>query len=281
MEIVRTAADTKARLRPLQREGIRVGLVPTMGALHDGHLSLVRQMAPDVEVVVASIFVNPMQFGPKEDLAKYPRDLEGDAKKLASAGCHVVYAPDVADVYPPGFQTAVDVADVTQGLCGASRPGHFRGVTTVVMKLFVVVRPDVAIFGEKDFQQLTVLRRMAKDLALDVEIRGGPLVRDPDGLAMSSRNAYLSVEDRARALTLSKGLGAARDAYGRGERDGPRLIAIARAALESVAITPEYLELRSYSDLVPLDRADGPCVILVAARVGTTRLLDNVILSRP
>ena len=205
MQILHTAAEVKARLRPLQAQGIKVGLVPTMGALHEGHLSLVRQLAPDVEVVAASIFVNPMQFGPKEDLAKYPRDLAGDAAKLASVGCHLVYAPDAIDVYPPGFQTAVEVSEVSQGLCGAVRPGHFRGVTTVVMKLFQVVRPDIAIFGEKDFQQLTVLRQMASDLALDVEVRGAPLVRDPDGLAMSSRNAYLSPEEaRARAVDLTR-----------------------------------------------------------------------------
>ncbi len=280
MQILRTAAEVKARLRPLQAQGIRVGLVPTMGALHDGHLSLARQIAGDVEVVVASIFVNPMQFGPKEDLAKYPRDLVGDAAKLESAGVHVVYAPEVADVYPPGFQTAVEVSDVTQGLCGAVRPGHFRGVTTVVMKLFQVVRPDVAIFGEKDFQQLTVLRQMARDLALDVEVRGAPLVRDPDGLAMSSRNAYLSAEERARALSISRGLGAASEAYRRGERDGAALIAAVRASLDAAGLVPEYLELRRFHDLALLARADEPGVILVATRVGSTRLIDNMILAR-
>lgn len=281
MQILKTAAAVKARLRPLQAQGIRVGLVPTMGALHDGHLSLARQIASDVEVVVASIFVNPMQFGPREDLAKYPRDLAGDAAKLETAGVHVIYAPDVADVYPPGFQTAVEVAEVSQGLCGAVRPGHFRGVTTVVAKLFHVVRPDVAIFGEKDFQQLTVLRQMVRDLALDVEVRGAPLVRDPDGLAMSSRNAYLSAAERAQALSLSRGLRAAAEAHGRGERSGAQLIAIARAALAEAGLVPEYLELRAFTDLAPLENADGPCVILVATRVGSTRLIDNWILARP
>jgi pantoate--beta-alanine ligase len=280
VQILHTAAEVKARLRPLQAQGIKVGLVPTMGALHEGHLSLVRQLAPDVEVVAASIFVNPMQFGPKEDLAKYPRDLAGDAAKLASVGCHLVYAPDAIDVYPPGFQTAVEVSEVSQGLCGAVRPGHFRGVTTVVMKLFQVVRPDIAIFGEKDFQQLTVLRQMASDLALDVEVRGAPLVRDPDGLAMSSRNAYLSPEERARALSISRGLGAARAAYEGGERDGAVLLGLVRASLEVAALTPEYLELRSFRELRALERAEGPCVVLVATRVGGTRLIDNVILRR-
>lgn len=281
MQILRTAAEVKARLRPLQAQGIRVGLVPTMGALHDGHLSLARQIAGDVEVVVASIFVNPMQFGPQEDLAKYPRDLQGDAAKLESAGVHVIYAPDVTDVYPPGFQAAVEVSEVTQGLCGAVRPGHFRGVTTVVMKLFQIVRPDLAIFGEKDFQQLTVLRQMARDLALDVEVRGAPLVRDPDGLAMSSRNAYLSTEDRARALSISRGLRAAAEAYGRGERDGAALLGIVRSSLDAAALVPEYLELRRFQDLAPLARADEPAVVLVATRVGSTRLIDNTILARP
>ncbi|MFO0724141.1 MAG: pantoate--beta-alanine ligase [Myxococcota bacterium] len=281
MEIWKSTQEAKARLRPLQAQGIHVGLVPTMGALHAGHLSLVAEAKRRAEVVVASIFVNPMQFGPNEDFQRYPRDLEGDAKKLESAGCDAIYAPEVSDVYPEGFQTAVEVSGVTQGLCGAVRPGHFRGVTTVVLKLFNVVAPKVAVFGEKDFQQLTVLRTMARDLALDVEIVGAPLMRESDGLAMSSRNAYLSPVDRSQALSLSRGLAAAAERYAGGEREASVLLATARSALDQAGLVPEYLELRSFVDLRPLDRADVPAVMLVAARVGKTRLIDNWILARP
>jgi pantoate--beta-alanine ligase len=275
MELVRTIDAIKRRLRPLQAGGLRVGCVPTMGALHAGHLSLVAEAKRRAEVVVATVFVNPLQFGPSEDLAKYPRQLERDAELLAAAGCDVLLAPDPAEMYPSGFQTSVEVADVTQGLCGAIRPGHFRGVTTVVLKLLSIVRPDVAVFGEKDYQQLTVIRQMARDLALDVEIVGGALVRDPDGLAMSSRNAYLSADDRARALSLSRGLTAAAALHAAGERDAAALVAAARAPLEAAGLAPEYLELRAADDLRPLARADVPAVLLVAARIGTTRLIDN------
>ena len=275
MELVRTIAALKQRLRPLQAGGLRVGCVPTMGALHAGHLSLIAEAKRRAEVVVATIFVNPLQFGPTEDLAKYPRQLERDAEQLAAAGCDVLFAPDPSEMYPSGFQTSVEVAEVTQGLCGAIRPGHFRGVTTVVLKLLSIVRPDVAVFGEKDYQQLTVIRQMARDLALDVEIVGGALVRDPDGLAMSSRNAYLSADDRARALSLSRGLAAAAALHAAGTRDAVALLAAARAPLEAAGLVPEYLDLRAADDLRPLDRADVPAVLLVAARVGSTRLIDN------
>jgi len=276
MELISTIAALKQRLRPLQQNGLRVGCVPTMGALHEGHLSLVRLARTRSEVVVGTVFVNPLQFGPTEDLSRYPRDLEGDARKLASAGCDVLFAPTPAEMYPPGFQTAVTVAEVSQGLCGASRPGHFEGVTTVVLKLLAAVRPDVAVFGEKDYQQLAVIRRMARDLALDTEILGGPLVRDADGLALSSRNVYLSAEERARALSLSRGLAAAAALYAAGTRDAQTLLGAARGIMAAAAVTPEYLELRDAEDLRPLERADEPAVMLVAARVGATRLLDNV-----
>lgn len=281
MEILKTVAEAKARLRPVQAAGLRVGLVPTMGALHDGHLSLVRLARRHAEVVCATVFVNPTQFGPGEDFDRYPRDLEADASKLATAGCDVVFAPEREEIYPPGFETTVTLSRTTRGLCGDARPGHFAGVTTIVLKLLSIARPDVAVFGEKDFQQLTVIRRMAQDLCLDTEIIGAPLVRDPDGLAMSSRNAYLSQEERERALSLSRGLRRAAELHAGGERDGPALIAAAREPLDRAGIEPEYLELRAYEDLTPLDRADRPCVLLVAARAGKTRLIDNTILERP
>ncbi len=281
MEIIQTIAELKARLRPVQMEGLRVGLVPTMGALHEGHLSLIRLAADSAEVVVSSVFVNPTQFGPGEDFEEYPRDLDADAAKLAEAGCHVLFAPAVDEIYPQGFETSVELFQTTAGLCGDSRPGHFKGVTTIVLKLLNIARPDVAVFGEKDFQQLTVIRRMAEDLALDVEILGGPIVREPDGIAMSSRNAYLSAEDRRRALALSEGLNNAADLYEAGERSATVLIGAASRSLTREGLQPEYLELRGHDDLAPLDRVDGPAVLLVAARVGTTRLIDNRILSRP
>lgn len=280
MLVFERVAELKLHLRALAQQGLRIGFVPTMGALHDGHLSLIAQARQRAEVVVASIFVNPKQFGPTEDLARYPRDLVGDRQKLERAGCDVLFAPSEAEMYPPGFQTTVEVTEASQGLCGAVRPGHFKGVTTVVLRLFSIVQPHVAVFGEKDYQQLTVLRTMARDLGLDVEVLGAPLIREPDGLAMSSRNVYLSAADRQRALALSRGLLRAERAYAAGERDGATLVAAAQAELSAAGLVPEYLELRDAGTLVPKSKADGPVVLLVACRVGTTRLLDNVILGR-
>ena len=271
-------ASTKAYLRPRQQHGLRIGLVPTMGALHDGHLSLVRFAKSMADVVVATVFVNPKQFGPNEDLGRYPRDLDGDADKLQAEGCDALFSPPVESMYPPGFQTTVAVREVTRGLCGAARPGHFDGVTTVVLKLFSIVRPDVAVFGEKDYQQLVTLKALARDLDLDVDVVGAPLMREPDGLAMSSRNAYLTEDDRRRALSMSRGLQDARCAFDAGERDSAALLERVRASMTSVGLAPEYLEIRDADDLRPLARVQGAAVILVAARVGATRLLDNAIL---
>lgn len=272
----------KEVLRPIEREGVRIGLVPTMGALHDGHLSLIETArAAGAEHVVASIFVNPLQFGPNEDFDRYPRDLEGDLARLEAAGCEAVFLPSGPSMYPPGFQTVVEVSGVTEGLCGDHRPGHFRGVTTVVLKLFEIVRPAVAVFGEKDFQQLATLRAMARDLNLDVAIVGAPLVREPDGLALSSRNRLLTSEDRLRARAIFRGLEAARTLYEEGEREAEPLVGRARAELSASGLVPEYLELRGFDDLAPLERADRPAVLLTAVRVGRVRLIDNVILSRP
>jgi pantoate--beta-alanine ligase len=281
MHILSDIAKLKRHLRALQQDGLRIGLVPTMGALHDGHLSLVQLAKRHADLVVASIFVNPTQFGPNEDLSRYPRDLDGDAKKLAAAGCDLVFAPETQAMYPAGFETEVKVTKTSTGLCGDVRPGHFQGVATVVLKLFHIVRPDIAVFGEKDYQQLSVIRALVRDLSLDVEILGAPLVRDPDGLAMSSRNAFLSREDRRRALSLSRGLRKAQAAYAAGEKAGAILLEAARQEMALESIAPEYLELRSATDLKPLDRADGPAIILTAARVGSTRLIDNLILRRP
>lgn len=257
-------------------QGERIALVPTMGALHKGHLSLMAEARRRAQRVVLSIFVNPMQFGPQEDLAKYPRDLAGDLAKAASVGCDLAFVPQAASMYGPGFQTAIDVREVSQGLCGARRPGHFVGVATVVCKLFNIVRPHVAFFGEKDFQQLAVIRRMATDLNLPVEIVGLPTIREPDGLALSSRNAYLSPADRQRATALYAGLSAAKALVEKGERRASVLIEAATTEIAGRVDRIDYLEIRAADDLKPLDTLDRPAVMLVAAFMGSTRLIDNL-----
>lgn len=275
-EVLKTAAEVQARTVALRRAGQRLALVPTMGFLHEGHLSLMRAGQQRADVVAASIFVNPTQFGPNEDLSRYPRDLSGDLEKCGSAGVQFVYAPEPAEVYPPGFQTYVEVTELEQGLCGAKRPGHFRGVATVVAKLFNVFRPDVALFGEKDYQQLRVLQRLNQDLDFGIEVVGMPIVREADGLAMSSRNSYLAPEERRRALALSKGLFAARDAFAQGERRAAPLVEKVRAELRAVEAREDYVELVDALTLRPLDPVDRPARLLVAAYLGKTRLIDNV-----
>ena len=274
--VIRTPAEMTAWSEAARARGERVAFVPTMGALHDGHVSLLREGRCRGDQLALSIFVNPTQFGPKEDLARYPRDLPGDLAKAASAGTDVAYCPEAADVYPPGFQTYVQVREVERGLDGGARPGHFVGVATVVCKLFNVVRPHVALFGEKDYQQLAVIRRMVADLDLSVEIVGMPIVREPDGLAMSSRNAYLSPEERRRALALSRGLVAARRRAESGERDASALVAAARAPLEGQVDRIDYVELRDAATLAPVPRLEREGILLVAAFVGKTRLIDNL-----
>ena len=256
--------------------GERIALVPTMGALHRGHLSLLAEARRRAQKLVLSIFVNPMQFGPQEDLAKYPRDLPGDLAQAASVGCDLAFVPEAASMYGPGFQTAIDVREVSQGLCGARRPGHFVGVATVVCKFFNIVRPHVALFGEKDFQQLVVIRRMVTDLNLPVEVVGLPTVREPDGLALSSRNAYLSASDRQRAAALFAGLSAAKALVDKGELHVSVLLAAAKSEIAARVDRIDYLEVRAAEDLQPLDRIDRPAVMLVAAFVGGTRLIDNL-----
>jgi len=256
--------------------GERVAFVPTMGALHAGHVSLLREGRRRGDQLALSIFVNPTQFGPTEDLSRYPRDLPGDLAQAAEAGTDVAYVPEARDVYPEDFQTYIEVRGLEQGLDGGSRPGHFVGVATVVCKLFNVVRPHVALFGEKDFQQLAVIRRMVADLDMSVEILGLPIVREPDGLAMSSRNAYLSPDERRRALALSRGLSAARAQAEAGERAAAVLVTSARAALDAEVDRVDYVELRDAVTLAPVERLERPAVLMVAAFVGKTRLIDNL-----
>ncbi len=250
--------------------------MPTLGGLHDGHRSLLEEGRRRGDRLVLSVFLNPTQFGPKEDLAKYPQELEADLAIAGRAGTDVCFAPTRAQMYPPGFQTEVQVKEISQGLCGDVRPGHFAGVATVVTKLFTIVRPHLAVFGEKDFQQLALVRRLSTDLNLGVEIIPMPTVREPDGLAMSTRNRYLSPTDRERALSLSRALQAAREAAVAGERDVAALVAKARAILDPAVDKLDYVEIRNADTLAPMERLDVPGVILVAAFVGTTRLIDNM-----
>lgn len=253
-------------------DGRTIGLVPTMGYLHRGHLSLVERLRPRVDELVVSIYVNPLQFGEGEDLERYPRDPEGDAAKCREAGADCVFSP--THLYPEGFQTSVSVHELTRGLCGASRPGHFDGVATVCTRLFNLTRCDAACFGEKDWQQLMVIRRLVRDLALPVTIVPGPLVRDDDGLALSSRNAYLAPQQRRRALSLHQALLAMAEAHEAGETSVAELLALGRSRIDADRL--DYLELVDATSLQPIERVEGPARALVAAFYGDTRLIDNV-----
>jgi pantoate--beta-alanine ligase len=256
-----------------------VGFVPTMGALHRGHLALVEEAGRRARSVVVSVFVNPTQFGPREDFSRYPRDLASDLAKLAPLGVDLVFAPEVADMYPPGEETRVKPGALAEPLDGAHRPGHFEGVATVVAKLFGVIGPCVAVFGRKDYQQLLVVRRMVRDLCMPVEVVGHPIVREADGLAMSSRNAYLSADERARALAIVRGLDAAARRFAQGQRDARGLERAAREPIEGAATSIDYVEVRDADTLAPIQGDLGPRgVLAVACRVGTTRLIDNVVL---
>jgi len=280
--IVKSVAELRARTRRYREAGERVALVPTMGALHEGHLALVRWGRSLARRVVVSIFVNPTQFGPNEDLASYPRDEAGDLAKLAALSVDAVFMPPLAEIYPDGFSTAVEVKDLSQGLCGPFRPGHFAGVATVVTKLLLAAEPDVAVFGEKDYQQLQIVKRLARDLSLPVRIEGVATVREPDGLALSSRNAFLSREERHIAPHLFQVLSRTAEALADGVEATP-LLAAGRAELARAGFAPvQYLELCDAVTLQPLARAAPlgaaarPARVLAAAYLGKTRLIDNV-----
>ena len=276
MDVISELTTMQARCLAEHRAGCRIAFVPTMGFLHDGHASLLREGRRRGDVLALSIFVNPTQFGPNEDLARYPRDLERDLEIARSAGVDLVWTPTPEQVYPPGYATYVDVEGLTDVLCGASRPGHFRGVTTVVCKLFNVVQPTVALFGEKDFQQLAVIRRMTADLNLPVEIVGLPIVREADGLAMSSRNVYLSGDERRQALALSQGLALARQLVAGGERDGAAIVAAVSALIEAGPDARiDYVRICHRETLRVQACVDADSVLLLAAFVGKTRLIDN------
>jgi pantoate--beta-alanine ligase len=274
-------AELRALLAPERRAGQSIGLVPTMGYFHDGHLSLMRRARRGCEVVVVSLFVNPAQFGPGEDLDAYPRDEARDAELAEAEGVDLLFAPAREEVYPKGFDTSVSVGGLTSVLEGdpAQRgPDHFAGVATVVVKLFNMVQPDVAYFGQKDGQQTLVIRKLVDDLDIPVRIEVCPTVRDADGLALSSRNVYLSAGERDQALALGRALRAAEERVALGERDAAAVLAAARAELNQAGIEPEYLELRSATDLSPVQRVNGSTLLAVAARVGRARLIDNTII---
>lgn len=282
LDVVTEASALETRLAPARAGGGLIGFVPTMGALHEGHASLVRQARKDCATVVASIFVNPTQFGPGEDFERYPRQAEADARILEDLGCDVLYLPAVEDMYPPGFSTRVEMQGLTEVLCGAHRPGHFSGVLTVVLKLLNRVRPHRAYFGRKDHQQAVVIGRMVRDLDMQAEVVACPIVREPDGLALSSRNAYLAPEERERALALPRALEAVDAAFRGGERAPRTLLATGRRVLEEVpGLETEYLDLRDPEDLSERQEAARPGDLVAAAvHVGGTRLIDNRLLGR-
>ncbi|MFH1018969.1 MAG: pantoate--beta-alanine ligase [Pseudomonadota bacterium] len=280
MRTVPNKTDLKKLLRSAQSQGLSVGFVPTMGALHEGHLSLVRRSKKDNAVTVASIFVNPTQFGPNEDFERYPRDPERDQSLLSREKVDYLYAPSKEDIYAPGSSTYVDETELSQVMCGAFRPGHFRGVCTVVFRLFQIVQPDRAYFGQKDAQQLRIIEKMAEDLGLDIRIIGCPTLREGDGLAMSSRNAYLSEEERTVAPQIYAALKEAQSAFTGGERSVSRVLETAKDALgRHPAIQTQYLELRRWRDLRVEEAITEKSVLAFAGYLGKTRLIDNVILT--
>jgi pantoate--beta-alanine ligase len=281
VKTVRSATELRALLEPERRAGRSIGLVPTMGYFHEGHLSLMRRAREDCDVVVVSLFVNPAQFAPGEDLEAYPRDEARDAGLAEAEGVDVLFAPGREEVYPAGFDTTVSVGGLTavlEGDPGQRGRGHFDGVATVVVKLFNMAQPDVAYFGQKDGQQALVIHQLVRDLDIPVRIEVCPTVRDPDGLALSSRNAYLSQAEREQALAISRALRAAEERAAQGEQDAGAIVAAAKAELDEAGIEPEYLELRSATDLSPLQRVNGSMLLAVAARVGRARLIDNTII---
>lgn len=276
VQLARTIKLLRESVTALKSDGGTLALVPTMGALHEGHLALVARAKEEADHVAASIFVNPAQFGEGDDFDAYPRTEERDRELLEAAGCDLLWAPSPSEVYPDGYATTVSVTGVSEGLCGGARPGHFDGVATVVAKLFNQVAPDVALFGEKDYQQLAVIRRMVRDLDFDIRIVGVPTVREADGLALSSRNRYLSEDERAAAVALPDAMGEAAEAIAGGADVGATLIDAKAKLFEAGFSTVDYIELRDAETLEPMAMLDRPARMLAAARMGTTRLIDNI-----
>jgi pantoate--beta-alanine ligase len=277
IKVVDTVKEMQTLSNSIRKEGRIISFVPTMGALHEGHLSLMRAAKEKSDFLIVSIFVNPTQFGPNEDYTKYTRDLQGDLKKIREIGVDVVFSPDVNEIYPDGFETYVEVEELQKPLCGQFRPGHFKGVATIVLKLFNIVKPDIAIFGEKDYQQLKIIQKMARDLHLEIEIIGLPIIREDDGLALSSRNAYLSKEERERARALSEALREIRKRFNKGHNDISDLIQEGKEVLnKSLIYDIDYLEIRNGNTLEGKEKAKSGDLVAVAAKIGHTRLIDNI-----
>lgn len=279
MKIVKTVAEVREQVKAWRAEGLTVGLVPTMGYLHEGHESLIVRSVKENDRTVVSDFVNPIQFGPSEDLATYPRDIEHDAALCERAGADLIFHPEADEMYAPDFCTYVDMDDLTKGLCGKTRPTHFRGVCTVVSKLFHIVQPDNAYFGQKDAQQLAVIRRMVRDLNMPLTINGCPIIREADGLAKSSRNTYLSAEERKAALCLSRSLNKGKAAIEAGETDAAKVRAIITAEIEAEPLARiDYVEIVDWNNLKPVETTDGDILTAIAVYIGKTRLIDNFII---
>jgi len=280
VQIIKTVAEIRTLVEQTKKSGLQVGLVPTMGYLHQGHLSLMERAVKECDLVVASIYVNPLQFGPKEDLGSYPRDLERDVKLAESVGVQVIFAPTDAEMYPTGYDTVVNVGDsITGKLCGVKRPGHFTGVATVVTKLFNIVRPHRAYFGQKDAQQVAVIERMVTDLNMDIAVVPVPIVREQDGLAMSSRNVYLSPAERQAAPVLQRSLQLAKQALQQGERNAERLCQLVQEEITKEPLAQmDYVEIYYYPSLQSVETIDGRVLLAVAAKFGAARLIDNIVL---
>jgi len=280
MDILGSIQQVRDIVKAWKRDGLRVGLVPTMGYLHEGHLSLMERAVKENDRVVVSIFVNPMQFGPSEDLASYPRDLERDAKLCENAGVSLVFHPEPSEMYEDNFCSFVDMSGLTEELCGKSRPVHFRGVQTVVSKLFHIIPADRAYFGQKDAQQLAVIKRMVRDLNFDIEIVGCPIIREEDGLAKSSRNTYLNQEERTAALVLSRSLKEAEELVKSGERDAVKIKNCIRGVIDKEPLAREdYVEVVNFDTIKPIEKLKGNVLIAIAVYIGSTRLIDNIIVT--
>ena len=279
MEITGKIDEVRRKVKEWRKQGLSVGLVPTMGYLHEGHKSLIDRAVAENDRVVVSDFVNPIQFGAGEDLATYPRDIEADKRLCGQAGAHLIFHPQPAEMYAPDFSTYVEMQEVSEGLCGKTRPTHFRGVCTVVCKLFHIVMPDRAYFGQKDAQQLAVIRRMVRDLDMDIQIVGCPIIREPDGLAKSSRNTYLNEEERKAALVLSKAVFHGQDMMEKGERDAGTILASMKKLIEAEPLAKiDYVEMVDADTIAPLAKAQGRVLTAMAVYIGSTRLIDNFIM---
>ncbi len=279
VEVVSDITEMSRLCREKRNNGKIIGLVPTMGALHEGHLSLIRHALEKADYVVVSIYVNPTQFGPEEDLKLYPRDIEGDIHKVDAQGAHAIFAPESEAMYPPGYSTFVTVEGLTEGLCGRSRPHHFKGVTTIVIKLFSIINPHIAVFGQKDAQQLAVIRKMVRDLNMDIEIDAVPTVRESDGLAMSSRNYYLNSEEREQAPVLYKSLMEAKKLVSTGVINAAQIKRKVSEVIEGAALAKiDYIEIVDIHDMTPVDTVSERALLAIAVRFGATRIIDNTII---